>query len=72
LLEIAEDGFGRGIPLDSSPEEIAAAAIEELGKPLPQRSPSLTSWDECASALLDLYGSILPTGRSVQGQTSSS
>jgi glucosyl-dolichyl phosphate glucuronosyltransferase len=72
LLEIAEDGFGRGIPLDSSPEQIAAAAIEELGKPLPQRSPSLTSWDECATALLDLYGSILPTGRSVQGQTSSS
>jgi glycosyltransferase involved in cell wall biosynthesis len=71
LLEIAEDGFGRGIPLDSSPEELAAAAIEELGKPLPQRSPSLTSWEECAKALLDLYGSILPTGRSVQGQTSS-
>jgi glycosyltransferase involved in cell wall biosynthesis/GT2 family glycosyltransferase len=63
LLEIAEDGFGRGIPLDSSPEEIAAAAIEELGKPLPRRSPSLTSWDECASELLDLYGSVLKIKR---------
>jgi glycosyltransferase involved in cell wall biosynthesis/GT2 family glycosyltransferase len=63
LLEIAEDGFGRGIPLESSPEEIAAAAIEELGKPLPQRSPSLTSWDGCASALLDLYVSVLKTKR---------
>jgi len=66
LLEIAEDGFGRGIPLESSQQEIAAAAIEELAKPLPRRSPSLTSWDECATALLDLYGSNLPTGRSVQ------
>ena len=64
LLEIAEDGFGRGIPLESSPEEIATAAIEELAKPLPQRSPSLTSWDECATALLDLYGSVLKIGRS--------
>lgn len=63
LSEIAADGFAQGIPLDSSPEQIAAAAIEELGQPLPQRSPSLTSWDDCAAALLDLYGSILRTGR---------
>lgn len=63
LSEIAADGFARGIPLDSSPEQIAAAAIEELARPLPQRSPSLASWDECAAALLDLYGSILRTGR---------
>jgi glycosyltransferase involved in cell wall biosynthesis/GT2 family glycosyltransferase len=72
LREIAEDGFGRGIPLGSSPEEIADAVLEELSNPLPERSPSLTSWDECATALLDLYGSVLLTGRSVQGQTSSS
>jgi glycosyltransferase involved in cell wall biosynthesis/GT2 family glycosyltransferase len=70
LTEIAEDGFGRGIPLDSTPEQIAAAAVEELEKPLPQASPRLTSWDECAAALLDLYGSVISTGRSVQGQTS--
>jgi glycosyltransferase involved in cell wall biosynthesis/GT2 family glycosyltransferase len=63
LSEIAADGFARGIPLDSPPERIAAAAIEELARPLPQRSPSLTSWDECAAALLDLYGSILRSGR---------
>jgi glycosyltransferase involved in cell wall biosynthesis/GT2 family glycosyltransferase len=61
LREIAEDGFGRGIPLDSTPEQVAAAAIEELGKPLPQRSPQLASWDECAAALLDLYSSVLKT-----------
>jgi glycosyltransferase involved in cell wall biosynthesis len=70
LQEIAEDGFGRGIPLDSTPAQIAAAAVEELEKPLPRVSPRLTSWDECAAALLDLYGSILSTGHSVQGQTS--
>jgi glycosyltransferase involved in cell wall biosynthesis/GT2 family glycosyltransferase len=64
LREIAEDGFGRGIPLDSTPEQVAAAAIEELAKPLPQRSPQLASWDECAAALLDLYGSVLKTRHS--------
>jgi len=82
LSEIAADGFGRGIPLDSTSQQIAAAAVEELAKPPPQRSPSLTSWDECAAALLDLYGSILkieelPTritspGRTPSGQTSGS
>ncbi len=61
LREIAEDGFGRGIPLDSTPEQVAAAAIEELGKPLPQRSPQLASWDDCAASLLDLYRSVLKT-----------
>jgi len=70
LKEIAEDGFGRGIPLDSAPEQVAAAALEELAKPLPDRSPSLSSWDECAAALLDLYGSISSTGRSAEGRTS--
>ncbi len=62
LREIAEDGFGRGIPLDSTPEQVAEAAIEELGQPLPQHSPRLTSWDDCATALLGLYGSILKIG----------
>jgi glycosyltransferase involved in cell wall biosynthesis/GT2 family glycosyltransferase len=71
LREIAEDGVGRGIPLDSAPEQIAAAALEELAKPLPQGSPQLTSWDECAAALLDLYGSILKIGCPTLATTSS-
>jgi glycosyltransferase involved in cell wall biosynthesis/GT2 family glycosyltransferase len=58
LAELAEDGFARAIPLDSPPEAIAEAALEELRSPLPERAPSLTSWDECAAALLELYGSI--------------
>jgi glycosyltransferase involved in cell wall biosynthesis/GT2 family glycosyltransferase len=70
LREIAQDGFGQGIPLDSTPEQIAAAALEELEKPLPQRSPSLTSWDECATALLDLYGSLLKIKQPAMGTKS--
>lgn len=72
LAEIAADGFGRGIPLDSTPQQIANAAIEELAKPQPQRSPNLTSWDECAAALLDLYGSVLISAGASPGQTSGS
>jgi glycosyltransferase involved in cell wall biosynthesis len=62
LAEIAADGFGRGIPLEAPPAEIAAAAVEELAEPLPERAPAIASWDECAAALLDLYGSILGSG----------
>jgi glycosyltransferase involved in cell wall biosynthesis len=71
LSEIAADGFGRVIPLDSSSEQIAAAALEELDKPQPQSSPTLTSWDECTAALLDLYGSLLNSGVAIPGLTSS-
>jgi glycosyltransferase involved in cell wall biosynthesis len=71
LSEIAADGFGRAIPLDSGPEQIAAAVLQELDKPQPQRSPSLISWDECTAALLDLYGSLLNSAESIADVTSS-
>jgi glycosyltransferase involved in cell wall biosynthesis len=71
LAEIAEDGFARAIPLDSSPEQIAAAALEELAKPAPQSSPKLTTWDECAAALLDLYGWVLKSDGAIADLTSS-
>ncbi|MGN6274814.1 MAG: glycosyltransferase [Solirubrobacterales bacterium] len=66
LAEIAADGFGRAIPLDSTAAQIAAAAVEELAQPQPQRSPQLTSWEECAAALGDLYESIQHAGPFVQ------
>jgi glycosyltransferase involved in cell wall biosynthesis len=69
LAELAADGYARQIPLDSSPEDLAAAVIEELARPLPEVSPRLTSWDECAEALIDLYGSILRSGHTSTGST---
>jgi glycosyltransferase involved in cell wall biosynthesis len=59
LGELVADGFARGIAPEAAPDLIAAAIVEELAKPQPERSPELTSWDECASALLDLYGSVI-------------
>jgi glycosyltransferase involved in cell wall biosynthesis/GT2 family glycosyltransferase len=58
LAEIAADGFARGIPLNESAEGVAAAVIEELGKPPQSKRPQLTSWDECAAELLALYRSL--------------
>jgi glycosyltransferase involved in cell wall biosynthesis len=55
LAELAEDGFARAIPVDASPMAVAEAIVEELAQPEPVEAPKLTSWDECAAALLDLY-----------------
>lgn len=55
LGELAREGFARGLPLDAPTEEVAAAILEELDKPPPERRPQLSSWDECAAELLSLY-----------------
>ncbi len=55
LGELAREGFARGLPLDAPAEEVAAAILEELGKPPPERRPQLSSWDQCAAELLSLY-----------------
>ncbi len=58
LAELAADGFARAIPLEESADRVGAAVIEELGKPPPEGRPTLTTWDECAAALQDLYRSL--------------
>ncbi len=58
LGELAADGVARGIPLDESAAAIGRAVVEELDKPAPETRPVISSWDECAAALLDLYGSL--------------
>lgn len=59
LGELAADGFARPLAPEAGAEETAEAIVEELRRPRPQRSPDLASWDECATALLELYRSIL-------------
>jgi glycosyltransferase involved in cell wall biosynthesis len=58
LAEIAEDGMARAIPLDEDPEAVGLAMLEELALPPQTKTPELTSWDECATRLLDLYRSL--------------
>jgi glycosyltransferase involved in cell wall biosynthesis len=58
LAEFAADGFARAIPLDESAAGAGRAALEELALPPQTKRPKLTSWDECADELLDLYRSL--------------
>jgi glycosyltransferase involved in cell wall biosynthesis/GT2 family glycosyltransferase len=58
LAELAADGFARAIEADQDPARTAEAIVEELGRRAPESAPPLTSWDECAAALHDLYRSV--------------
>ncbi len=59
LRELADDGLARAVPLDAAPAAVAAAIVSELGEAPPDRPLHLPSWDECAAALLALYGDVL-------------
>ena len=58
LGELAREGFARPIALDADPATVGRAVVEELGKPPQEKRPKLSSWDECADALLELYGDL--------------
>jgi glycosyltransferase involved in cell wall biosynthesis len=59
LQELAERGWARSVPLNSSPEEIAAAALGQLAHPLVPDHVDLPTWDACAVQLLALYENVL-------------
>ena len=56
--ELAAQGLIRTVPLHSTAEVIAAAALEQIERPfIPQRI-TLPTWDECAEKLLNVYESV--------------
>lgn len=59
LQELAEQGFVRSIALDSSPQAIAAAVIQQIRDPLIPAQVVLPTWEACARDLLTLYQSCL-------------
>jgi len=59
LRELAEEGIGRAIALNSQPGAVAAAVLEELERPVGPASISLPTWEECARRHLELYESVL-------------
>lgn len=63
LNVLAEQGLAHALPLDSAPEDVAAAILEELDKRPVAERPKLPTWDECADALLELYTSVLDNRR---------
>jgi glycosyltransferase involved in cell wall biosynthesis len=60
LRELAEQGFVRAVSLDSSPEEIALAARQQIEEPIvPAADLVLPSWDDCADQLQTIYDVLL-------------
>jgi glycosyltransferase involved in cell wall biosynthesis len=55
LGELAAEGLARAVPLDAPSTEIAEAVAQELQEEGPPPKPKLSSWDDCAAALLQLY-----------------
>jgi len=56
--ELAEQGLIRTVPLHSTPQVIAAAALEQIERPLILWHIALPTWDECAEQLLAVYQNI--------------
>jgi glycosyltransferase involved in cell wall biosynthesis/GT2 family glycosyltransferase len=56
LRELADQGLARAVPLDASPESVAAAIVDALReRRVPAPAPDLPTWDDCASRLNALY-----------------
>jgi len=60
MQELAEQGLILSIPLNSSPDAVAAAALQQIEKPLIPGHIALPTWDESAENLLDVYLSACP------------
>lgn len=59
LHELAERGLATAIPLDCSPHETAAALLKLLNSAPPAWVVKLSTWDDCALSLLELYDQVL-------------
>lgn len=59
LSELAEQGLVRAVALQSTPQEVATAVLDQLRQPLPPASVQLPTWDDCAAGLLALYHAIM-------------
>jgi glycosyltransferase involved in cell wall biosynthesis len=59
LREIAQQGLARAISLQSTPEEVARAALQQIEEPLvPPAHFALPTWDDCAEQLHNIYTSV--------------
>jgi glycosyltransferase involved in cell wall biosynthesis len=59
LRDLATSGLARATKLGGTPEEVAAAVLQQLRQPLVPDNVDLPTWDACASQLLALYGSVI-------------
>ena len=58
LREFADLDLVYGVPLESTPEQVARAMVHQLQRPVLSQNIALPTWDDCASSLLALYQTI--------------
>lgn len=58
LIELAERGLLRSVPLEASPDVLARAMQEQLRNPPISANVRLPTWDDCADALLRVYAGV--------------
>jgi glycosyltransferase involved in cell wall biosynthesis len=61
MRELAEQGFARAVSLNSTPEEIAKAALHQIEEPLLPAQLALPTWEDSTRKLLTVYN--ISTGR---------
>lgn len=59
LSELAEQGWARAIPLESTPDQVAEEVLAQLEDPHRPEGVELSTWDECATDLLAVYKSVV-------------
>jgi len=59
LQELVTRGQARGVPLNSTPQQVARAMWEQLEHPFVPDIFTLPTWDECAQSLLQLYHTVV-------------
>ncbi len=57
LSELARMGQARAVPLQSTPQQVAAALLEQMRTPLLPRPVDLPTWERCTDELLSVYRS---------------
>ena len=55
LSELAYQGLATAIPLNSTPQHIASAILDQLRAPHVPPQITLPSWDDCAAGLMQVY-----------------
>jgi glycosyltransferase involved in cell wall biosynthesis len=59
LQDFAKQGLARAVALKSSPEQVAAAIVDQLCQPLLPENVELPTWDRCAADILTLYRTVI-------------
>jgi glycosyltransferase involved in cell wall biosynthesis len=58
LQELAQSGLARGVAVESTPDDVATAVLDQLREPMLPADVALPTWDSSMTALLHLYADV--------------